>query len=116
MPSFIDEYGLPLSTTSEAAAAAYREGVRLMLSAWPGAGALLDAAIEADPDFALSYAARARLHAIFAEGAKAKAAIERASVLVTRRGAERERSHVEVLAHAIAGRKEGGACLRSRPH
>ena len=46
-----DRYGLPLSTSSEAAAAAYRDGVDLMLSAWPGAAEAFDAAIAADPGF-----------------------------------------------------------------
>ena len=32
-----DRCGLPISTPSDAAAAAYREGLDLMLSAWPGA-------------------------------------------------------------------------------
>ena len=32
-----DRYGLPLSTTSPEAAAAYREGVDLVLAAWTGA-------------------------------------------------------------------------------
>jgi len=34
---FEDRYGLALSTSSETAAAAYRDGVDLMLSAWTGA-------------------------------------------------------------------------------
>ena len=37
-----DRYGLPLSTPSEAAAAAYREGIDGMLSAWPGVTQALD--------------------------------------------------------------------------
>ena len=32
-----DRYGLTLSTASAAAADAYREGVDLLLAAWPGA-------------------------------------------------------------------------------
>jgi hypothetical protein len=58
---FQDRYGLALSTSSEAAAA-YRDGIDLMLSAWPGAEEAFDAAIAADSDFALAHAARARLH------------------------------------------------------
>jgi hypothetical protein len=52
-----DRYGLALSTSSEAAA--YRDGIDLMLSAWPGAAEAFDAAIAADSDFALARAARA---------------------------------------------------------
>ena len=57
-----DRYGLGLSTSSEVAAATYRDGIDLMLSAWPGAAEAFDAAIAADSDFALAHAARARLH------------------------------------------------------
>jgi hypothetical protein len=100
---FLDSRGLPLSTSSDEAARLYREGVDLLLSAWPDAAAVLDHAIAADPDFALAYAARARLHAIRAEAAKAKALIGTAGELVARHGTERERSHVAVLASLIRG-------------
>ncbi len=35
--AFEDLYGLPVSTPSERAARAYRQGIELMLSGWPGA-------------------------------------------------------------------------------
>jgi hypothetical protein len=54
-----DSRGLPLSTTSDLAAERYRNGVALLLSAWPGAAETLDQASAADPDFALAHAARA---------------------------------------------------------
>ena len=57
---FEDRYGLQLSTSSEAAASAYRDGIDGMLSAWPGVTQALDSAIEADGEFALAYAARSR--------------------------------------------------------
>jgi hypothetical protein len=57
--SRLDGRGLPLSTTSERAAERYRDGVDLLLSAWPGAVEALEEAIAADPDFALAHAARA---------------------------------------------------------
>ena len=98
-----DRYGLPLSTSSEAAAAAYREGIDLMLSAWPGAAEALERAITADPDFALAHAARARLHFSFAEPQPAKAKIAIARELVTRQGTPREKSHVETLAFGMEG-------------
>src|SRR5919112_2265281 len=99
----LDSRGLPLSTTSDLTAERYREGVDLLLSAWPGAAEALEAAVAADPDFALAHAARARLHAIRAEPAEAKARIATAADLVARNGTERERSHVEVLSLAIRG-------------
>lgn len=99
----IDSYGLSLSTASDAAAALYREGVALMLAAWPGAAERLDAAIETDPDFALAHAARARLHAIRAEPGEARTRIAIAEEKVRRNGTEREASHVEALSLAIGG-------------
>ena len=99
-----DRYGLPLSTASDAAAAAYRDGVDLMLAGWTGMAETLERAIAADPDFALPLVARARVHAFSQQGdlARNKAALARE--LVARRGTERERSHVETLALAIEGR------------
>lgn len=99
-----DRYGLPLSTESDAAASAYREGVDLMLSGWTGTAEALERAIAADPDFALPHIARARVHAFYQQGdlARGKAALARE--LVAKRGTERERAHVETLALAIEGR------------
>jgi len=99
----LDSRGLPLSTMSDRAAERYREGVDLLLSAWPGAAEALEEAIAADPDFALAHAARARLHAIRSEPAKAQARIATAEEVVARWGTERERSHVEILSLAING-------------
>lgn len=98
-----DRRDLPISTTSEVAAERYREGVDLLMAAWPGAEATLDQAIAADPDFALAYAARARLHAIRGEAGAAKAAITVATELAERNGTARERSHAAVLALAVTG-------------
>ncbi|MFB6446857.1 tetratricopeptide repeat protein [Bradyrhizobium tunisiense] len=99
-----DRYGLPLSTASDAAASAYREGVDLMLSGWTGTAEALERAIAADPDFALAHIARARVHAFYQQGdlARIKAALARE--LVAKRGTARERSHVATLALAIEGR------------
>ncbi len=97
-----DRYGLRLSTKSSAAAA-YRDGVDLLLSAWPGAGDAFDRAIAADPDFALAHIARARVHSFYqqSEAARKEAAIAREKV--AQRGSEREKSHVETLALAVEG-------------
>jgi hypothetical protein len=111
----LDRRGLPLSTTSDLAAERYREGVDLVLSAWPGAGEALEEAIAADPGFALAHAARARLHAIRAEPAKARERIATAAELVGTRGTERERSHVEILSLAIHG-QPGKALERALAH
>jgi hypothetical protein len=110
-----DRRGLPITTASDRAAELYCEGVDLLLSAWPGAGETLDAAIAADPGFALAYAARARLHAIRAEGAQARAVIERSGELVAGNGTSRERSHVATLASAVTG-QTGEALKRALAH
>jgi hypothetical protein len=99
----LDRRGLSLSTNSERAAARYRDGVDLLLSGWPGAADALEAAIVADPEFALAHAARARLHAIRAEPMEARARITSAAVIASQHGTERERSHVDVLSLAIQG-------------
>lgn len=98
-----DRYGLPLSTDSDLATERYQTGVDLLLSLWPGAEETLDAAIAADPAFALPVAARARLHAIRAEPSSAREKIALALELARKNGTERERSHVEVLSLAIHG-------------
>jgi tetratricopeptide (TPR) repeat protein len=100
---FQDRYGLRLSTSSEAAAAAYRDGIDLMLSAWSGAAEAFDAAIAADSEFALAHAARARIHYVYAEGLAARAKVAAARELVARNGTAREQSHIDVLALGIEG-------------
>lgn len=99
----LDRYGLPISTSSDAAATHYRQGVDLMLAAWPGAGEALDAAVEADPDLALAHVARARLHFVYAEVQQARAKAAKARELVALNGTEREKSHVEIVALGMEG-------------
>src|ERR1700731_5405543 len=96
--AFEDRYGFPGSAANETAADAYRQGMDLMLSAWPGASQALDTAIEADPDFALAHAARSRAHLIYAEMQPAREKAATARQLVARNGTAREKSHVEILA------------------
>jgi len=98
-----DRYGLILSTTSSKAAGAYRDGVDLLLSAWPGAAEAFERAISDDPDFALAHIARGRVHSFYQQGdaARRQAAIAREKV--ARFGSEREKSHVEIMALAIEG-------------
>ncbi|MFF7066126.1 tetratricopeptide repeat protein [Pseudomonas sp. NPDC008258] len=101
--SIADRYGLVLSTSSQAAAERYQTGVDLMLAAWPGANEALEAALTADPSFALAHAARARLHAMRGQIEHAKGSIELSRQWVVKVGNERERSHVHVLSLAIGG-------------
>jgi tetratricopeptide (TPR) repeat protein len=98
-----DRYGLPLSTDSPEAANAYRDGIDLMLSAWPGAAEAFDRALETDAEFALAHVARARVHSFYQQGEAARKEAAAARELVARRGTERERGHVETLALAVEG-------------
>jgi len=97
-----DRFGLPLTTQSSAAAEKYVAALDLMLSANIGAGALLDAALAADPDFALGHIARGRNLQVQADipGAKAAAALARA---LSDRVTLREARHIETVALAIDG-------------
>ena len=95
-----DRYDLPLTTSSDRAAAHYRDGVDCMLSAWHGAEDAFDNAIAQDPGFALAHIGRARLHQLNMEGSQARAMAAQARELVA--GATpREKSHVEIIAAVI---------------
>jgi tetratricopeptide (TPR) repeat protein len=109
-----DRYGLALTTASEAAAAAYRDGFDRILSAWTGADEAFERAIAADPDFALAHVARARVHAIYAEGAAARAKAAHARKLAAT-ATQRERRHVEIIALAIEG-QSAAALAQAEQH
>ena len=97
-----DRYDLPLTTSSDRAAAQYRDGMDCMLSAWHGAAEAFDRAIAHDPGFALAYIGRARVHQLNMEGSRARAMAAQARDLVA--GATpREKSHVEIIASVIEG-------------
>ena len=95
-----DRYDLPLTTTSDRAAAHYRDGVDCMLSAWHGAEDAFDKAIAEDPGFALAHIGRARLHQLNMEGAKARAMAAQARELASG-ASQREKTHVEIMAAVI---------------
>ena len=107
-----DRYGLPISAASSEAAEAYRGGIDLMLSSWPGAAEAFERAIAADPDFALAHVARARLHSFYQQGDAARQRAAIARDLVLRRGTAREQSHVEALALGVEGQSAAAlACV-----
>jgi hypothetical protein len=97
-----DRFGLPLTADSLQAAENYIGAVNLMLSANAGAEALLDAALAADPDFALAHIARARLCQVQARIPEAKEAATRARALSDRL-TTREQGHIETIALAVDG-------------
>jgi len=98
-----DRYGLPLSTTSTAAADAYVRAVDALLGAGAGLIEGFESALRLDPAFALAEIGRARCLATYGIAAQARASAARANELVA--GATvRERSHVAALALAVEGR------------
>src|SRR5437763_1399601 len=97
-----DRAGLQLTTQSPQAAESYYLAVDLLLSANAGAEALLDAALAADPEFALARIARARLCQVQARMPEAKQAAAAARGLRDRVSA-REQGTIEVIALTIDG-------------
>ena len=97
-----DRFGLPLTTQSTVAAESYVRAVDLMLSANTGAEVLLDAALAADPEFALAHIARARLCQVQARIPEAKEAATAARGLAAR-VSPREQGHIETIALSVNG-------------
>jgi len=109
-----DRFGLPISTSSQAARDAYIEGCDCVLSAEYGAEAHLQRAIAADPDFALAHVALARANFLVGDMAQARQAAARARELEAT-VSERERSHINALCLPIEG-KGGQALDATRAH
>ena len=74
-----DRYGLALDTASAAARDAYLAGCERLLSMYPGAEALFEAAIAADPGFGLARVARARAFQMAEDAAGTSAALDAAA-------------------------------------
>ena len=92
-----DLWGQPLATASATAAEQYVLAVDSLLSANVGADEALGRALEADPDFALAHAARARVLQMRGALPEARLAATRARELAPA-ASRRERGHVEALA------------------
>ena len=100
-----DRYGFALATGAPKAAAAYREGVDLILSGYAGAEERLREAIAHDENFALAHAALGRHLQIYSRIPEARDAISKARSLVA--GASpREQGHVHILGLSIDGQPE----------
>ena len=109
-----DRYGLPISTSSETARAAYIAGCDGVLSAAHGDAAQLAQAIEADPGFALAHAALARARFLMADVAGARQSAARARELAAT-ATPREQAHVDALCLSIEG-KPVEALAATRAH
>ncbi|MCG6873523.1 MAG: tetratricopeptide repeat protein [Betaproteobacteria bacterium] len=95
-----DRYGLPVSTSSEAALAAYVAGADCILSANAGGINHLTLAIEHDPGLALAHVALARGYFVEGDVSRARAAAARAREAAP--GAtRRELGHVNAIALAV---------------
>src|SRR5262249_19393448 len=97
-----DRFGLPLTTQSERAAEDYVSAVDLLLSANFDAEALLEAALAADPEFALAHIARARLLQMQSRVVEAKEAAAAARAICGR-VTPREQGHIETVALVVDG-------------
>ena len=110
----VDRYGLPASTSSQAALDAYVAGADCVLSAVAGYGKHLGRAIEADPSFALAHIALAR--GLFLDGDVKPAREEAARAReVGMAATPREQSHVNAIALALEG-KPVDALAATREH
>ena len=105
-----DRFDQPLTVASEAAAEAYVQALDLSFASEPGAGERIDAALAADPDFALAYCVQSRTLLLEGRASEARTAAERARSLA---GATtpREQAHVEIVAHATEGDGPGALVL-----
>jgi tetratricopeptide (TPR) repeat protein len=105
-----DRYGLPISTTSTAAADRYQEGMDGVLAFSLGAADRFEEALAADHDLALAHAGRALVAFFLGDGAGARAHIGRARARVSA-ATRRERQHVAALGPIIEGDSARGLAL-----
>lgn len=97
-----DPYGLPLSTTTDAAEA-YGEALHRVLCLRSGADAAMTDAVDRDPGFALGHAGLALLGHEWELDLDVDASLDRAARAVVRRGDERERGFVRAVIARVRG-------------
>jgi len=98
MATLTDLKGLPVSTTSSDALAAYERGIDLFLRWRGGAMEALDVATQRDPSFALAHCTRAYFAWRMGRADLATAAAERAAATGAEACHERESLHVSAVA------------------
>lgn len=103
-----DPLGLPLSTTTEAAAA-YNAGLERLMLLQDGAEEKIREATELDPTFALAHAALAMLGHESGAHTDVAASLSAAQEAVRRRGDDREASLVDVITRRVRDVRRGGA-------
>lgn len=104
----VDRNGNPVSTSSATAAARYNEGIDRAISNDARVIETLQSAVEADPGFALPYAALARQFQYQGQPKEAAAALQRAKTL-TPGISRREQQHVATIAACME--KDGESAL-----
>ena len=97
-----DRYGNALSTTSTAARDAYVDGIDRFLAAQSGAEEAFEAAVAADPDFALGQIGLARIRQAMGQGHDVAGPAGRAAQLAEGLS-EREAAHVTALGLLVSG-------------
>lgn len=103
---FCDGYGNALTTQSQAACDAYKQGTHYFLGGHFAALETFEAATRADPQFALGHVALARASAMAGRMAEAKSAIARATSLADTVD-DREASHIAAHGLLLAGDAAG---------
>ena len=105
-----DRYGLPLTTTSTAAAERFQDGMDRLLAYGPGVEACFTAALQADDQLAVAHAGLALVAVANGDAATARTAAARARETVG--GAtRREQQHVAALSVLVAGETARGLDL-----
>lgn len=102
-----DRYGNTLSTRSTAARDAYVDGVDRFLAAQSGAEEAFEAAVAADPDFALGQIGLARVRQVMGQGHDF-AGPRDAAIRLAERLDGREAAHVEALGLLLTGKIPAG--------
>ncbi len=101
-----DRYGNTLSSTSQAARDAYVDGLDRTLAAAGGSKQKFEAAIEADPSFALAHIALARHHQVW--GNRDGVAAPLKAALACTGLSDREASHVNAFSLLMSGKVGDG--------
>lgn len=102
-----DRFGQGITSQSARAVELYDDAVDRMFALQPGSGALIDAALELDPAFALGHCAKARALAGIGDGTGARDYAARGRDLAAHLS-ERERRHAEIVSLVFHGKSKAG--------
>ena len=107
-----DRYGNPISTSSRTAADAYIDAVDRTLAATEGCVEAFEAAIAADPNFAMAHIALARHHQVWGNPAGVAAPLAAAQAITGL--TVQEQSHINAFGLLMTGKvREGYAAVRA---